>query len=373
MLSVIIIAKNEEVNLRRCLHSVQWADEIIVLDSGSTDNTVAIAKEYTQQVHSTDWPGYGIQKQRALALATGDWVLNLDADEAVDQPLKEALLSAIAEDKADAYRIPICMNFYNKPLPHCASPKRHIRLFKRKGAFYSNDIVHEKIILPEESRISKISQPIMHHSFQDVSHVLYKINRYSSYSAKIKLEKNKSSSLTSTLLRSGAMFFRCYLLQRGFLDGKAGFLFAIFSAQGTFYRGVKQLYLDAKINELPRVKWRLLDEMPYELKEDAALIISRLNKVKSASSEYLKWVQKQAKGLNYLIHQRKEKQCALQLNASIDLLICSLENQAQDQEIEKNRDLFQSKMNEIFEKSGNCLNSLSRYIDEVFQGDFSQS
>lgn len=251
MLSVIIIAKNEEANIRCCLQSVQWAEEIIVLDSGSTDNTLAIAKEYTDKVYSTDWQGYGVQKQRALTLATGDWVLNLDADESVDNQLKEAIKEAMASNSADAYRIPICMNFYGNPLRFSSSPKRHIRLFKRGGAYYSDDIVHEKVILPTAARISKIKKAIMHHSFQDVSHALYKINRYSSYSAKIKIERNKSASFAKTMLGTSWMFFRCYILQRGFLDGRVGFLFAVFNAQGTFYRGIKQLYRDSQLDKLP--------------------------------------------------------------------------------------------------------------------------
>ncbi|MFW2569313.1 glycosyltransferase family 2 protein [Legionella sp. 29fVS95] len=252
MLSVIIIAKNEEANIRRCLESVQWADEIVVLDSGSSDNTVAIAEEYTKKVYCTDWQGYGVQKQRALAYATGDWVLNLDADEWVDAGLKETIIDAINSDAADAYRIPICMSFYGQPLRFSSSPKRHVRLFKRVGARYSEDIVHEKVLLPATARISRIKQGIMHNSFQDVSHALYKINRYSSYSAKIKIEAKKSPSFGKTLLGTGWMFFRCYFLQRGFLDGKAGFLFAVFNAQGTFYRGIKQLYRDAQFEKLPK-------------------------------------------------------------------------------------------------------------------------
>ena len=101
MLTVVIITKNEEANIGRCLESVRFADEIIVLDSGSTDNTLAIAKEYTSHVFSTDWQGYGIQKQRALAKATGDWVLNLDADESLTPALQEEIKQAIA---ADAYQ-----------------------------------------------------------------------------------------------------------------------------------------------------------------------------------------------------------------------------------------------------------------------------
>ena len=247
MLSVVIIAKNEEVNIRRCLLSVQWADEIIVLDSGSCDKTVSIAKEFTDKVFSTsvsDWQGYGVQKQRALAYASGDWVLNLDADECVSASLKHVMELAMLANEADAYRVPIRMCFYNNALRYSSSPKRHIRLFKRDGAQYSDDIVHEKIILPKGMRIGALREPIMHYSFQDVSHVLYKINRYSSYSAKVSITKNEATNLFKTMLGTGWMFFRCYFLQRGFMDGRDGFLFSIFSAQGTFYRGIKQLYPD---------------------------------------------------------------------------------------------------------------------------------
>ncbi len=251
MLSVVIIAKNEEANIRRCLESVQWADEIIVLDSGSTDSTVAIAKEFTDNVFETDWQGYGTQKQRALKHASCEWVLNLDADEVVDNGLQQIMVNAMASQQADAYRIPIRMCFYGKPLRFSSSPKRHIRLFKRDGACYSDDIVHEKIILPVGTRINKLGRPIMHHSFLDVSHALYKMNRYSSYSAKIRIKEKRQTSLFRTILGTGWMFLRCYVLQFGFLDGKEGLLFALFNAQGSLYRGIKQLYPDRQIDELP--------------------------------------------------------------------------------------------------------------------------
>lgn len=253
MISVIIIAKNEEANLRCCLSSVQWADEIIVMDSGSTDETVAIAKEFTEKVYSTDWQGYGLQKKRALAHATGDWVLNLDADESVTPQLKHSILTAIAKNEFDAYQIPIHMNFYNQSLRFSSSPKRHVRLFKREGTCYSDDIIHEKIILPKQARVGKLKDFIAHHSFQDVSHALYKLNRYSSYSAKIRLKNKKTPSFIKILAGTSWMFIRCYILQRGFLEGRIGFLFAVLNAQGTFYRGIKQLYQDKELNQLPIV------------------------------------------------------------------------------------------------------------------------
>lgn len=254
MLSVIIIAKNEEGNIRRCLESVKWAAQIIVLDSGSIDKTVEIAQEYTENVYITDWKGYGIQKERALSYATQEWVLNLDADEFVDQDLKEEILEAMELSKADAYRVPIRMVFYGKPLQYSSSPKRHVRLFKRAGTHYSTDIVHEKIILPLSFRVKKLTNPILHQSFRDITHALYKINRYSSYTAKIRIQQKKSGSLTKTLLGTAWMFFRCYVLQKGFLDGKEGFIFALLNAQGTLARGLKQIYPDKQMRQLPKIK-----------------------------------------------------------------------------------------------------------------------
>lgn len=244
MLSVIIIAKNEATNIRRCLESIAWVDEIIVLDSGSEDETVAIAREYTPHVFQTDWQGFGIQKQRALLHATGDWVLNLDADEFVDADLRLAIQEAMASKLCDGYRVPIRMQFYGKALRFSAGPKRHVRLFKREGAVFSTDLVHEKILLPTNARIGRIRTPILHYSFRDVSHALSKINLYSSYSAAIRIQENQQPSFIKALTSSIWMFVRCYFLQGGFLDGRPGFIFALFQSHGSWYRGVKLLYRD---------------------------------------------------------------------------------------------------------------------------------
>lgn len=248
MLTVMVITKNEEANLQRCLQSVAWADEIVVVDSGSTDSTLDIAKQFTENVvvHN-DWQGYGVQKQRALDRATGTWVLNLDADEMVTEPLKEAILAAMAADDADAYRVPINMVFYGKVLRYSSCPKRHVRLFKREGASFSNDLVHEKIVLPKEARIRKLSGgSIRHYSFRDLSHALTKINRYSSYSAHIRMQSKAPPPFLWVLMSTGWMFYRCFILQGGFLDGKEGLIMAALNATGTYFRGVKQLYRDMK-------------------------------------------------------------------------------------------------------------------------------
>lgn len=244
MLSVIVIAKNEEATLARCLSSVQFADEIVVLDSGSDDNTVAIARQYTDKVFCTDWQGYGVQKQRALEKTTGEWVLNLDADEWVEPALADAIRSVITDNTHDGWRVPIRMHFQGKAVPHCSSPSRHIRLFRRKDAYFSHARVHEKICLPKGARIGQLHVPIEHISFRDVSHAIAKMNRYSSSTAAIRREKGRRASMLRTIGGTVWMFFRCYVVQGGFLDGRTGFLFAVLSAQGTFYRGIKQFYPD---------------------------------------------------------------------------------------------------------------------------------
>ena len=251
MLSVIVIAKNEELNIRRCLASVSFADEIIVLDSGSTDETVAIAREFTPLVFSTDWQGYGVQKQRALDKASSEWVLNLDADESVTPALKDDLLRVMRHDEYDAYRIPIRLCFYGRVLKYTSSPSRHARLFKREQAHFSTNIVHEKIILPLDSRIGRLKSPMIHHSLLDISHALEKMNRYSSYSAKRKIQRHQSSNLGKACFGSLWMFFRCYVLQGGLWDGRAGFVLACLNAHGSFYRAIKQIYPDGDLTRWP--------------------------------------------------------------------------------------------------------------------------
>lgn len=245
MLSVIVITKNEADRITRCLASVRWADEVIVLDSGSTDKTVEIAKKYTPHVFTeTDWQGYGIQKQRVLSYATGQWVLHLDADEWVDEALKAKLLQIMKEDQVDACRVPIRLCFYNQALRFSSSPTRHARFFRREGAAFSDDVVHEKIILPKHARIQQIKTPIYHDSFLDLSHAIQKMNKYSSYSAKIRLDEKRETTFSRSFYAAFWMFLRCYVFQRGFLDGKAGLILAVLSAQGSFYRGMKQIYPD---------------------------------------------------------------------------------------------------------------------------------
>lgn len=256
MLSVIIITKNAELTLEQTLKSVSFADEIIIVDSNSTDKTLDIAAKFTKKVfRHDDWQGYGVQKNRALSYAKGDWVLNLDADEYVDDKLKDEIIKAIKINVAGGYKIPIRMTFYNKKLKFSSSPTRHIRLFKREQAKYSLDIVHEKILLPNDVVVKSLKYPIWHNSFRDLYHAVYKINRYSSYSAKVRLnELKKPPGIFRSYGSSMWMFFRSYILQGGFLDGKEGLLFACLNAQGSFYRHLKQIYPDKNLDKLPTIE-----------------------------------------------------------------------------------------------------------------------
>lgn len=238
-LSVILITKNEAHDLAECLKSVSWADEIIVCDSGSTDQTLEIARQFTHHVFSTDWPGFGPQKNRALAKASGDWVLSIDADERVTPELREEILTAIASNEpATAYSIPRT-SLYCGQLIRFGDWRddRVVRLFQRSRAKFSQSLVHES--LEVEGSIAKLKTPLLHHAFKDLAEVLAKIDQYSTLGAQLHHQKGRSGSLTSALTHAFWTFFRGYFLRLGFLDGKAGFQLAVSNAEGCYYRYLK--------------------------------------------------------------------------------------------------------------------------------------
>lgn len=241
MLSVIIITKNEEHHIARCLKSVTWADELIVVDSGSTDNTVEIAKELGAKVLETDWPGFGIQKQRALDLATQEWVLNLDADEFLDEHAKTQILKALHQTEIDAYQLPIMMVFKNQLMRFAGCETKHIRLFRRLKAHYSSDKVHEKICLPTDARVRKSNARILHESYLNWFDAVDKMNHYSSLSAN---KKRHTPSIFKAMIASKWLFFRNYFIKGWMLDGKAGLALAVYQAQGSWYRYLKQVFPD---------------------------------------------------------------------------------------------------------------------------------
>ena len=178
-LSVIIIAQDEADRIAECLSSVKpVADEIIVLDSGSSDNTVEVVKRFTNQVHETDWPGYGPQKQRALEMAGGDWVLSIDADEALTPELQEDIRVLLHQDPPEtAFRLPWAVTVFGKRLDYGRSARAPLRLFRRQGSRFSDDQVHEKVI-PPPGKIGKLNGRLLHYTHRDFGHYLNKNAKY---------------------------------------------------------------------------------------------------------------------------------------------------------------------------------------------------
>jgi glycosyltransferase involved in cell wall biosynthesis len=242
-ISVVIIAKNEEHDIRDCLESVAWADEVIVLDSGSTDSTLKIAKEYTNKVYSSvDWQGFGIQKNRVLTYASSDWILSLDADERVSDALRQEIQNAIQSKNIFIFKMPRLSSYCGRFINHSGWwPDYVIRLFKRGKATFSNDLVHERLLF--EGNANKLTEPLIHITYKDLNEVIVKINHYSDLGAKNSYQKGKHGSLTSAITHGVWAFIRTYIFRAGFLDGAEGFMLAVSNAETTYYRYLKLFYL----------------------------------------------------------------------------------------------------------------------------------
>lgn len=243
-LSVTIITKNEANRIEACLRSIAWADEIIVLDSGSTDDTVALCKKYTDQIFVTDWPGFGAQKNRALGKATGDWILSIDADEQISDALRDEIRILLQSNPScTAYTILRLSSYLGKTLHHGDWTNDYcVRLFRRNCAQFTNDLVHEKLQVLQ-GKIGKLKNPLYHQTFISLEQILEKVNHYSTLSAQAKYNKGRRATLFKAIMHGLWTFFRCYILKRGFLDGREGFMLAVSNAEGTYYRYIKMMYL----------------------------------------------------------------------------------------------------------------------------------
>ena len=239
-LSVILITKNEEANLKDCLESVSFADEIIVVDSQSSDKTQEIARSFGAKLEITsDWPGFGPQKNRALNLATKEWVLSIDADERVTPELKQEILATIASaNAADCYAIPRSSWYCGRFMKHSGWYPDYVdRLFKRGSAKFSDHLVHERL-LPNGSS-GKLKNHFLHYSYRNFSQVLKKVDVYSSAAAQQAFKQGKKGGLGEALIHGFWAFFRTYVLRRGFLDGKHGLALAISNAATSYYKYLK--------------------------------------------------------------------------------------------------------------------------------------
>ena len=244
-LSVILITRNEEANLADCLASLEGiAQQIVVVDTNSSDRTLEIAKSYGAAIaQPPDWPGFGPQKNRALDLATGEWVLSLDADERLTPALKSEIVTAIHHSAhVDCFAIPRLSWYCGRFIRHSGwNPDYVDRLFKRGSARFSDDLVHERLL--PCGQVAKLENPMLHYSFMNYSQVLQKIDRYSTASAEQAFAKGKTSTPLKAVLHGAWSFFRTYFLRAGFLDGPQGCTLAMSNAQGTYYRYVKLWHL----------------------------------------------------------------------------------------------------------------------------------
>jgi glycosyltransferase involved in cell wall biosynthesis len=250
-LSVIVITNNESTNIVDCLASVSFADQIVVVDSGSTDNTVELAKAAGAQVlQTTDWLGFGVQKNRALDLATCDWVFSIDADERVTPELAEQIKAAIHleanidiknDSKSNqigkpfsAYEIPRLTQFCGQWIRHCGwSPDLVLRLFKRGSAKFSNDLVHERLV-QSQGTCGKLSTPMLHFSYPTPASYWRKLDQYSQAWAQQKFAEGKQTSMLRAAMSGVVAFVRSYVFRLGFLDGALGFAVCTMQAQSAF-------------------------------------------------------------------------------------------------------------------------------------------
>jgi glycosyltransferase involved in cell wall biosynthesis len=237
-LSAIVIAKNEAHNIAACLDSLAFCDERIVVDSGSNDGTVKIAESKGARVVHHDFEGFGAQKNFALSLAQGEWLLSLDADERVSKELAGEIMKEIMHPAADAYEMPRLSSFCGRPMRHSGwFPDYVLRLFRRGKARFSNDLVHERVIA--NGSVTRLKHPLIHHPVLRLEDALSRMDRYSTAGAEMLVASGRRVSFITGIVRGLWAFIRTYLLRGGFLDGREGFLLAVANAEGTYYRYMK--------------------------------------------------------------------------------------------------------------------------------------
>jgi glycosyltransferase involved in cell wall biosynthesis len=238
-LSAIVIAKNEARNIGACLDSIAFCDERIVVDGGSSDGTAALAEAKGARVEIvTQWRGFGPQKNHALSLASGDWVLSLDADERVSERLAAEIKRAMADGGADGYEMPRLSTFCGKPMRHSGwYPDYVLRLFRRGRARFSDDLVHERVIC--DGVVRRLSEPLTHHPVERLEDSLSRMDRYSTARAEMIVNSGRRVSFFTGIVRGWWTFMQTYFIRLGFLDGREGFLLAVANAEGTYYRYMK--------------------------------------------------------------------------------------------------------------------------------------
>ncbi len=233
-LSIVLITYNSQKYLDRVLSSCLFADEIVIVDSNSSDQTIQIAQKYKAKIYQEDWMGFGRQKQRAVDLAKNRWVFVLDSDEVISDKLQKELLNLLEKPKYSAYFVPRLNCFFGKPVKRCGLyPDYTIRLFDKKEAKFSDDEVHEKVVI-EKNKTSYLKNYMIHFAYENVEEFITKQNRYSTL--------NSKPNRLKALINPPWTFFRLYILKLGFLEGWRGFVIAKLYAQYTFWKYIKKSF-----------------------------------------------------------------------------------------------------------------------------------
>ena len=250
-LSVVMIAKNEAHNLVACLRSCEGlADEVVVIDGGSTDNTVALARDLgAKVVCKTDWEGFGKQRRFAQSQVSSDWVFWIDADERLTPELKSAIKAAVDRDDRQAiYSVARLSSVFGRFIRHSGwYPDRVLRLHPRGLTQYTESAVHERLELPDRAVVRPLSGDLLHYTYQDLHHYLVKSAQYADLWAQQRQAQGKKGSLIQGVLHGVGCFLRMYVLKAGFLDGKQGLLLALLSAHSTFAK-----YADLWVKQQPK-------------------------------------------------------------------------------------------------------------------------
>ena len=238
-ISTCIICHNEEQNIKRCLESLKWVHDIVVVDSMSTDRTVEIAELYTDRIFRKPWAGYAAQKNFALSKAKNDWVLSLDADEAVSEALCDEIKWEIAEPVVDGYRIPRRSFYQGRWVNHSGYyPDRQLRLFRRKKGRWIGGRVHERMSV--EGRVGDLKQDLLHYPYGGrIFGQLGTVNNFSTLLAQDMFDRGKRFHLALLFSRPLFKFLEVYALKRGFMDGLPGLIIAVTDAYAMFVRYVK--------------------------------------------------------------------------------------------------------------------------------------
>lgn len=237
-ISVVIITHNEEANIQRCLESVAFADEKIIVDSFSRDDTVKIATQYTSNIIRRKWEGFSRQKNFGISRARNDWILSLDADEVLSVELKQEIID-LKPENCSGYYIKRKPYFMGKFIKHCGwYPDKQLRLFKKaEGRFDENKMVHESVILKGKKRT--LENQMLHFPYKNIGKYFEQFNKYTSLAAQQYMRDGRKFSKAKLILNPLATFIKMFFIKAGFLDGFAGFCICVLSSCYNFVKYAK--------------------------------------------------------------------------------------------------------------------------------------